>query len=92
MQFPVSNKNLLKHLSKTWFIALVLTLPFLFVLPPMSKYKTTYKIAGQNKQDIVFYKDLDKDGNSERIELRNYGKLKNISSIFVGKNEKFYYE
>lgn len=58
-------------LTSIWFLALILTIPLIVLLPPMfTKYKievdTVEKRVGINGQ--VYFEDLDSDGRVERIE------------------------
>jgi len=58
-------------LTSIWFLALILTIPLIVLLPPVfTKYKievdTIEKRAGINGQ--VYFEDLNKNGRVERIE------------------------
>ncbi len=90
---PSENKNAaLKYLGKNWVMALILTLPVLFVIPRPKQYKTTVELTGNKAGNKIFYDDLNNDGNSEKIEIRAYTKLQNAPSIFVEENGKVLYE
>jgi len=90
--FSLNKADIFRFLGKNWVIALILTIPILFFIPYPKKYKTTVKVTGNRAGNKIFYDDINNDGNSERIEIREYTKLRNVPSIFVGENGKVLYE
>ena len=93
MEHPFKKANTLKYLVNKWVIAIILTIPILFFIPIPKKYKPSVEIAEENTVgEKSFYDDLNDDGNSEKIVIRAYTKLKNVPSIFVEENGKFLYE
>ena len=80
-------KKLLNVLLHPVSISLFLTIPVLLLLPPIKKYNADLVTREKNREGhTIYYVDLDKDGDSEKININN--NYENQVSLVVSNNHK----